>query len=36
MVESLLSGIVLGFIPITIIGLFITAYLQYRRGSQFL
>jgi cytochrome b6-f complex subunit 5 len=34
MVEALLSGIVLGLIPITLIGLFVTAYLQYRRGDQ--
>nr|YP_009659432.1 cytochrome b6/f complex subunit V [Riccia fluitans]QCR64643.1 cytochrome b6/f complex subunit V [Riccia fluitans]QYB18458.1 cytochrome b6/f complex subunit V [Riccia fluitans]WKW95047.1 cytochrome b6/f complex subunit V [Riccia fluitans] len=34
MVESLLSGIVLGLIPITLLGLFVTAYLQYRRGDQ--
>jgi cytochrome b6-f complex subunit 5 len=34
MVEALLSGIVLGLIPITLAGLFVTAYLQYRRGDQ--
>nr|QXU76272.1 cytochrome b6/f complex subunit V [Dicranopteris pedata] len=34
MVESLLSGIVLGLIPITLAGLFVTAYPQYRRGDQ--
>jgi cytochrome b6-f complex subunit 5 len=34
MIEPLLFGIVLGVIPITIIGLFIAAYLQYRRGNQ--
>ena len=34
MVEPLLSGIVLGFLPVTIAGLFVTAYLQYRRGDQ--
>ena len=34
MVEALLSGIVLGLIPITLVGLFVTAYLQYRRGDQ--
>lgn len=34
MVETLLSGIVLGLIPVTISGLFVTAYLQYRRGDQ--
>nr|WDA99170.1 cytochrome b6/f complex subunit V [Gronococcus sybilensis] len=34
MVEPLLSGIVLGLVPITMIGLFFAAYLQYRRGNQ--
>ena len=34
MVEPLLSGIVLGMIPVTLAGLFVTAYLQYRRGDQ--
>nr|QOT13945.1 cytochrome b6/f complex subunit V [Micrasterias rotata] len=34
MVEPLLSGIVLGMIPVTLGGLFVTAYLQYRRGDQ--
>lgn len=34
MVEPLLSGIVLGLIPITLAGLFVAAYLQYRRGNQ--
>lgn len=34
MIEVLLSGIVLGLIPITLAGLFVTAYLQYRRGDQ--
>ena len=33
MVEALLSGIVLGLIPVTLSGLFVTAYLQYRRGA---
>ena len=33
MVEALLSGIVLGLVPVTIAGLFVTAYLQYRRGD---
>jgi len=33
-VEPLLFGIVLGLIPVTIAGLFVTAYLQYRRGDQ--
>ncbi|WP_041268530.1 cytochrome b6-f complex subunit V [Geitlerinema sp. PCC 7407] len=35
MVEPLLSGIVLGLIPITLAGLFVAAYQQYRRGNQF-
>ena len=34
MVESLLSGIVLGIIPTVIIGLFVIAFLQFRRGEQ--
>jgi cytochrome b6-f complex subunit 5 len=34
MIEPLLFGVVLGIIPITIIGLFVAAYLQYRRGNQ--
>jgi cytochrome b6-f complex subunit 5 len=34
MVEPLLSGIVLGLLPVSITGLFVTAYLQYRRGDQ--
>jgi cytochrome b6-f complex subunit 5 len=34
MVEPLLSGIVLGMMPVTLAGLFVTAYLQYRRGDQ--
>jgi len=35
MVEVLLSGIVLGLVPVTIAGPFVAAYLQYRRGNQF-
>jgi cytochrome b6-f complex subunit 5 len=34
MIEQLLFGIVLGIIPVTLIGLFVSAYLQYRRGNQ--
>jgi cytochrome b6-f complex subunit 5 len=34
MVEPLLSGIVLGLIPVTGLGLFVAAFLQYRRGNQ--
>jgi cytochrome b6-f complex subunit 5 len=33
-VEPLLSGIVLGLIPITLAGLFVAAYLQYKRGNE--
>ncbi|KAF1876883.1 hypothetical protein Lal_00033176 [Lupinus albus] len=33
MIEVFLFGIVLGLIPITLAGLFVTAYLQYRRVS---
>lgn len=36
MVEPLLSGIVLGLVPITIFGLFVTAFLQYKRGDRLL
>lgn len=35
MVEPLLSGIVLGLIPVTLAGLFVAAYFQYKRGNQF-
>jgi len=34
MVETLLSGIVLGLIFVTLIGLFVAAYLQYKRGNE--
>ncbi|NEP63039.1 MAG: cytochrome b6-f complex subunit PetG [Symploca sp. SIO2G7] len=34
MVEPLLVGIVLGLIPITLAGLFVAAYLQYKRSNQ--
>jgi cytochrome b6-f complex subunit 5 len=34
MVEPLLSGIVLGLVPVTILGLFVTAFLQFRRSDQ--
>jgi cytochrome b6-f complex subunit 5 len=33
-VEPLLSGIVLGLIPVTLAGLFFAAYMQYKRGDQ--
>jgi len=35
MVEPLLSGIVLGMITVSAFGLFVAAFLQYRRGNQF-
>jgi cytochrome b6-f complex subunit 5 len=34
MIEPLISGIVLGLIPVTLIGLFVTAYLQFTRGNE--
>ena len=34
MIEPLLFGIVLGFIPVTLAGLFVAAYLQYQLGNQ--
>ncbi|NCJ05461.1 cytochrome b6-f complex subunit PetG [Synechococcales cyanobacterium C] len=34
MVEPLLSGIVLGLIPITLAGLFVAAWQQYKRGEE--
>jgi len=33
-IEPLLLGLVLGLIPVTIAGLFVAAYLQYKRGDQ--
>jgi len=33
MIEPLLCGIVLGLIPVTLLGLFMAAWNQYRRGS---
>ena len=35
MVETLLSGIVLGLVIVTLLGLFVAAYLQYKRGNDF-
>jgi cytochrome b6-f complex subunit 5 len=35
MVEPLLSGIVLGITTVSAIGLFVAAFLQYRRGNRF-
>lgn len=34
MIEPLLLGIVLGLIPVTLAGLFVAAYLQYKRGNE--
>ena len=33
MIEPLLCGIVLGLIPVTLMGLFVAAWNQYKRGS---
>jgi cytochrome b6-f complex subunit 5 len=33
-IEPLLLGIVLGLIPVTLAGLFVAAYIQYKRGNQ--
>lgn len=34
MIEPILLGIVLGMVPVTIAGLFVAAYTQFRRGNQ--
>ncbi len=34
-VEPLVLGLVMGLVPVTLAGLFVAAYLQYKRGSQF-
>jgi len=34
MVEPLLSGIVLGMMAVTLSGLFVAAYLQFKRGNE--
>ena len=34
MVEPLLSGIGLGMMLITLFGLFVAAYLQFKRGNE--
>jgi cytochrome b6-f complex subunit 5 len=34
MVEPLLTGIVLGLLAVTISGLFVAAYLQFKRGNE--
>ncbi len=32
--EPVLSGIVRGLVAVTLAGLFVAAYMQYRRGNQ--
>ena len=34
MLEPLLSGIVLGMMAVTLAGLFVAAYLQFKRGNE--
>jgi cytochrome b6-f complex subunit 5 len=34
MIEPLLFGIVLGMMTITLFGLFVAAYLQFKRGNE--
>ena len=34
MVEPLLFGIVMGMMAVSLLGLFVAAYLQYRRGQD--
>jgi len=34
MVEPLLSGIVLGMMAVSLVGLFVAAYLQFKRGNE--
>jgi cytochrome b6-f complex subunit 5 len=34
MEEPLLSGIVLGMMAVTLAGLFVAAYLQFKRGNE--
>jgi cytochrome b6-f complex subunit 5 len=34
MIEPFLFGIVLGMLTVTLIGLLVSAFLQYRRGNQ--
>ena len=34
MIEPLLFGIVLGVIPVTLVGLFAAAYLQYSKANE--
>ena len=34
MVEPLLTGIFLGLMAVTLLGLFVAAYLQFKRGNE--
>lgn len=34
MIEPLLLGIVMGLIPVTLAGLFVAAYIQYKRDDR--
>ncbi|TVQ58967.1 MAG: cytochrome b6-f complex subunit PetG [Spirulina sp. DLM2.Bin59] len=34
MVEHLLLGIVIGLVPVTLAGLFVEAYVQYKRDDK--
>nr|AYO28634.1 cytochrome b6/f complex subunit V [Neotessella volvocina] len=34
MVEPLLTGIVLGLMVVVLVGLYVAAYLQYRRSNE--
>ena len=34
MVEPLLSGIILVLMAVTLLGLFVAAYLQFKRGNE--
>nr|YP_009296554.1 cytochrome b6/f complex subunit V [Apophlaea sinclairii]AOM65694.1 cytochrome b6/f complex subunit V [Apophlaea sinclairii] len=34
MIEPLLFGIVLGLVAVTLLGLFVAAYLQFRRANK--
>ena len=34
MVEPLLLGIILGLMAVTLFGLFVAAYLQFKRGNE--
>ncbi|NJN75183.1 MAG: cytochrome b6-f complex subunit PetG [Synechococcaceae cyanobacterium RL_1_2] len=34
MIEPLVLGLVCGLVPVTLAGLFVAAYLQYKRGNN--